>query len=93
LPVGRPVNAVAWSPNGAILAVSSLRLSVTLWSAIPPAPLTELQVGYDVNDLLWSPAGDLLVAGADDHAVHAWSVAPAQGPGLPVLLATGYMAR
>jgi WD40 repeat protein len=93
LPVGRPVNTVTWSPNGAILAVSSLRLSVTLWSAVPPAPLTELPVGYDVNGLLWSPAGDLLLAGADDHALHAWSVQPAQGPGSPMLSATGFMAR
>ncbi|MHB8619398.1 MAG: WD40 repeat domain-containing protein [Chloroflexota bacterium] len=53
-PKGRSVNSLAWSPNGHILAETSLAFAVTLWDA-QGHRLARENIGYDMNGVAWSP--------------------------------------
>jgi WD40 repeat protein/serine/threonine protein kinase len=77
----RPVNAVAWSPDGKRLAfggaVAAPPLSpVYLWdtgSWTEVKALAEPRGG--IETLAWSPDGGTLAAGGTDRAVHRWEAA------------------
>jgi WD40 repeat protein len=67
------VMALAWSPDGRILASGSQDQTVRLWSTVTPdRPLTlEGHTGH-VQALAWSPDGRMLASGGTDHTVRLW---------------------
>ncbi|MDE3074245.1 MAG: WD40 repeat domain-containing protein [Chloroflexota bacterium] len=92
LPAGRSVGSLAWSPNGQVLAETSIAFDVTLWSNLG-SKLAHLPVGYDMNGVGWSPDGRYLAAASDDHTVKVWEVTPAQTPSHPRPTPPSYMGR
>jgi WD40 repeat protein len=71
---GSPVQAMAFSPDGTLLAVIDNDHSLRLWNVA-----TRQQVGVPltgaVNSVAFSPDGTLLAAGGSDHTVRLWDVA------------------
>lgn len=78
-PNGRSIGNVAWSPNGKVLAESSIEFAVTFFDPLGKQ-LGKLNIGYDMNGVSWSPDGRYLAAGSDDHTFKIWEVSPPQGP-------------
>lgn len=77
--LARQVTALAFSPDGTMLA-SSDDLAVRLWRLDRPQPIPFLShAGRSVHCLAFSPAGDL-VAGGGDAAVWIWSMSGRPGP-------------
>ncbi len=73
-----PVDALAWSPDGARLATSSVSAAaptIQVWGA-DAAPLATL-AGHTapVTSLAWSPDGTLLASGSADSTVRLWGSA------------------
>jgi WD40 repeat protein len=87
------VGNVAWSPNGKVLAVSSIGFNVTF---LDPAgkQLAGVDVGYDMNGVSWSPDGRLVAAASDDQTFKVWEVSPPQsGPNPTGPTPPTYMGR
>lgn len=67
--------AVAWSPDGTLLAGGNREGVVTVWSGEGQqrwtAPMPNRK---DVNTLAWSPDGRLLAAGFEDGSIHLFAV-------------------
>ena len=78
------VNAVAFSPDGSLLASGGDDNTVRLWNPATGAPLHTL-TGHngDVNAVAFSPDGSLLASGGDDNTVRLWN--PATGAHLHTL--------
>ena len=74
------VTAIAWSPQGRILAVSSAAGEVMLWRDLLPSggevawPLLPLQMAdsQSINCLAFSKDGQFLAAGGQDGRVKIW---------------------
>ncbi|HLG70595.1 MAG TPA: hypothetical protein VK009_09260 [Chloroflexota bacterium] len=77
---GRQTGSVAWSPNGKVLAETSVAFAVTFFDSAGKR-LASLDIGHDMNGVSWSPDGALVAAGSDDHTFKIWQVSPAQTPG------------
>lgn len=92
LPKGRQIGTVSWSPNGKLLAVSSVAFDLRLLDS-QGAQLAREDVGYDVNGTAWSPDGSLLAAAADDHSFKIWQVSPTQSPAKAGPTPSSYMGR
>ncbi|HVA24301.1 MAG TPA: hypothetical protein VMW62_07895 [Chloroflexota bacterium] len=92
LPKGRQIGTLSWSPNGKLLAISSVAFDVRLLDA-QGAQLVKEDVGYDVNGTAWSPDGSLLAAAADDHTFKIWQVSPPQTPSKAGPTPASYMSR
>jgi WD40 repeat protein len=68
--------AVAFSPDGKLLAVANLRRTVTLYDADSGAALRELSGHQDaITCLAFSPDGRRLASGSDDRTIRLWQVA------------------
>lgn len=89
---GRQIGTVAWSPNGKVLAVSSVEFDLKLLDA-QGSLLTRADVGYDVNATAWSPDGKYVAAAADDHTFKVWQVSPPQKPAKLALTPPSFMGR
>lgn len=71
------VYAVAFSPDGAMLATGSFDGEIRLWDPVTGEP-QKILIGHTatVRSLVFSPSGDMLVSGSSDHAVHLWEMTP-----------------
>jgi len=70
---GSPVQAIAFSPGGRLLAVIDNGHSLQLWDVATRQPLGGPLAGA-VNTAAFSPDGTLLAAGGSDHTVRLWNV-------------------
>ena len=72
----RPVNAVAFSPDGALIALGSSDKTVKLWDTVSGRVLRTLQ-GHSsaVRSLAFSPDGALIVSGSSDKTIKLWDAA------------------
>jgi WD40 repeat protein len=71
---GEEAAAVAFSPDGRILAVA-VEQAVQLWDVATASRLTSLE-GHEgkVNCLAYSPDGTRLASGSSDRTVRLWDV-------------------
>lgn len=69
-----PVNAVAFSPDGSLVAAGDDGEFVTLWDVATQEMLAEIAVGSGTNDMAFSSDGTLLVTANTDRNLRLWDV-------------------
>ena len=77
----KAVNAVAWSPDGTLIASGSSDMLVYVWEATS-GTIKHTYKGHQsfVGTLCWSPDGSKIASGSGDpyqnldHTVHVWNV-------------------
>lgn len=79
---GGAITALAWSPDGALLAASDGRFweadtDVYLWERKTNSLTTLHGHSSAVHDLAWSPDGKLLASGSADETIRIWTRAGA----------------
>ncbi len=79
LPKGRQSGTVSWSPNGKLLALTSVSFDLKILDA-GGALIARDDVGYDTNGTAWSPDGRYLAMGADDKTLRVYELSPPQTP-------------
>jgi WD40 repeat protein len=67
--------SLAWHPDGAVLAFSSLDGSIEVIEAISGAELGEIcPPGDHIGDIAFNNNGTMLIAGRDDDLTYVWNV-------------------
>ena len=88
---GSPVQAIAFSPGGRLLASIDNDHSLRLWNVATRQPLGAPLAGHTgaVESVAFSPDGTMLASGGDDHTVRLWNMATRQPVGVPLTGHTG----
>ena len=68
------VNAVAFSPDGQVLASASSDKTIKLWSVAKGSLLQTLQGTAAVNAAIFTPDGSLLITAGADSTISLWSM-------------------
>jgi WD40 repeat protein len=67
--------SLAWSPDGAQLAVGGKDDTIQLWDVRTRAPAGTLRGHTDwISALAWSPSGRYLASGSDDRTIRVWDL-------------------
>lgn len=69
-----PVESVAWSPDGKVVAVVCREFSLRLWDAATGKVLRRLEHSSQVDAVAWSPDGRTLASVAVDTSLRLWDV-------------------
>ncbi|KAI0339508.1 WD40 repeat-like protein [Trametopsis cervina] len=74
---GSPINDVAISPDGRILATAHFYYTIGLWSPVTGESVGEPLVGHTgpVREVAFSPDSTTIASGSDDNTVRLWNVA------------------
>jgi WD40 repeat protein len=82
----RPVNSVAFSADGSLLAAGSDDGTVRLWNMSTGAPVGEPMSGHlgPVYGVAFSPVGSLLASSGEDGTVRFWDPASSLEVGGPL---------
>ena len=90
-PFGQPfqghtaaVNAVDFSPNGAIIVSGSSDKTLRLWHAITGQPIGQPFQGHEALSVAFSPDGKTIASGDGDDTLRLWDVATGQAIGQPL---------
>ena len=87
------VHAVAFSPNGKLLAAGCGDGTVRLWNLATGRPVATLHATtsskYGVAAVAFSPNGKLLATGEGDGTVRAWNPATRHPAGAPIQTGSG----
>ena len=76
------MNAIAFSPDGKLLASAGTDGSISLWNPATGQPVrAPLPAGSNVDSVAFSPDGKLLASGGTDGTVRAWNTAAFQAAG------------
>ena len=70
------IYAVAWSPDGRLLASAGKERTILVWRA-EDGRLAHFLTGHQesINAVAWSPDGRMLASGSDDNTIRIWEVA------------------
>src|SRR5205807_6477683 len=75
------VNAVAFSPDGLLLATAGEDETARFWDVAGREEIATLTGHGDwVNELAFAPDGKTLATASDDRTIKVWSVPPAEKP-------------
>jgi WD40 repeat protein len=85
------VDALAYSPNGKILASGSADTTLRLWDPVAHKSISGPLTGHTggVDALAFSPSGKLVATGSLDDTIRLWDVASRQALGAPLAGDTG----
>ena len=66
--------AVAWSPQGKLIATASIDQKVRVWNALTAnTVLTYHEHSGEVKAIAWSPGGTLIASAGSDRTVQVWN--------------------
>ncbi|HWF52002.1 MAG TPA: AAA family ATPase [Solirubrobacteraceae bacterium] len=75
-PQGNPINSIAFSGDGATLAVGKANDSIELWNLATKLPTGPLLTGHEgiITSVAFSPDGHTLASGSTDETIRLWPI-------------------